>query len=45
MWEMGGYGLYVWPSYGLVLGGMLLLLVRTVKQSVRIKNQIKTSAK
>ena len=24
-WDMGGYALYVWPSYGVVLLGLIFL--------------------
>ena len=25
IWNMGGYGIYVWPSYALAIGLLLLL--------------------
>ena len=27
---MGGYGTFVWASYGLCFGGMLLLLIQSI---------------
>lgn len=35
-WAMGGYGFYVWLSYGLSLGAILILTV----QSYRAKNTV-----
>lgn len=35
-WAMGGYGFYVWLSYGLSLGAILILTV----QSYRAKNAV-----
>ncbi len=41
MWEMGGYGYYIWPCYALVLGGMLLFVIHTLRQAKQLKKQIK----
>ena len=45
-WEMGGYGVYVWPCYGatvLVLGAAILLSVRAHAQALaalhRLENE------
>ncbi len=35
-WNMGGYGLYVWPSFGACLVGMVIepLLLRKRRQAI-----------
>lgn len=38
MWEMGGYGIYVWPSYALVfiaLAGLFFVSYKAEKNSKR----------
>lgn len=41
MLAMGGYGLYIWPCYVLVLGGMLMIVTKAALKTHRIKKTIK----
>ncbi len=41
MWNMGGYGIYVWPCYGLVFVGMIWLLVASIRRDRYFKRQFK----
>lgn len=40
MWEMGGYGYYIWPAFTLVLGGMLVMAVHELKKAKKIKHYL-----
>ncbi|MGD9592155.1 MAG: heme exporter protein CcmD [Candidatus Berkiella sp.] len=42
---MGGYGIYIWPSYGLVLGGMLILLLRAKREAKRVERKLMNANK
>lgn len=39
---MGGYGIYVWPAYGITLCVFVINLFLTYKEKKQIKNLIKT---
>lgn len=41
MWEMGGYGYFVWPSYAFVLLGLGWLMLASMKRAKIIRRQIK----
>lgn len=38
--NMGGYGLYVWPAYGITLLVFLINLLASFKEKRQIKNTI-----
>ena len=46
-WEMGGYGAYVWPCYGmtlLVLGAAVLLSLRAHAQALAALRRLEDKA-
>ena len=43
--SMGGYGLFVWGSYAVVLGGLLLLTIRSFKRAKLIREQCRRISK
>lgn len=45
MWEMGGYGIYVWPAYAVVLLGLLGLMARSLHQAKQQKNKLRQKIK
>lgn len=38
---MGGYGAYVWPSYGLVFGVLIMNMLHAQRTSHRVQHQLK----
>lgn len=40
MWEMGGYGVYVWASYGIVMVGLVWLLLGAWVKNKRLKSRV-----
>lgn len=45
MLSMGGYGIYIWPAYGLVLLGFCGLMMHSLYQAKRLKKQLKSQEK
>lgn len=37
--DMGGYAVYIWPSYAAVLGGMAVLLVISIRAAARARRE------
>jgi heme exporter protein CcmD len=40
-YSMGGYGIYVWSTYGLVLMGLSLGVLRARRQHNRVRHLLK----
>jgi heme exporter protein CcmD len=45
MWEMGGYAMYVWPAFGFVMVGLVLLLAQSLKDAKQKRLQIQKWAR
>lgn len=43
--DMGGYGFYVWLSYGVSLGLLTLLLISSLSAHKKVKQQIQQKQK
>ncbi len=39
MWAMGGYGVYIWPAYGLVFAGLVLMIVLSLNDAKKQRTQ------
>lgn len=40
MLEMGGYGSFVWSSYGMVFAGLIWLTINGILKAKRIRKQV-----
>ena len=40
-WDMGGYGAYIWPSYGVTALGLIGIIVWTLSAYGRAKARVK----
>lgn len=41
MWEMGGYGQFVWSAYGVVFIGLFIFMLSSLKKAKQVKQLIK----
>ncbi|MBN9286729.1 MAG: heme exporter protein CcmD [Gammaproteobacteria bacterium 39-13] len=45
MLSMGGYGIYIWPAYGLVLVGFCGLMILSLRQAKQVKRRLQSQLK
>lgn len=41
LWEMGGYGIYIWPSYALLLAIISVFIFRAIRCNLQMQKKIR----